>query len=151
MLGLLNSNPELLNGLVYGEEGKQYEKVGDDRVKLLKDYTPTTHLSAWNTGNNLIIWPEESVTEEMGKERDKSIEEAKDSPILGFTFVNDKVKTEITNVATVMNRYAASLNTGTVDPEETLPKLMDDLKTAGWDKVQKEMQTQLDEYIQSQK
>ncbi|MDU6918737.1 MAG: DUF3502 domain-containing protein, partial [Enterococcus faecalis] len=65
--------------------------------------------------------------------------------------VNDKVKTEITNVATVMNRYAASLNTGTVDPEETLPKLMDDLKTAGWDKVQKEMQTQLDEYIQSQK
>ena len=67
MLGLLNSNPELLNGLVYGEEGKQYEKVGDDRVKLLKDYTPTTHLSAWNTGNNLIIWPEESVTEEMVK------------------------------------------------------------------------------------
>ncbi len=56
LLGLLNSNPELLNGLVYGEEGKQYEKVGDDRVKLLKDYTPTTHLSAWNTGNNLIIW-----------------------------------------------------------------------------------------------
>ncbi len=108
-------------------------------------------MSAWNTGNNLIIWPEESVTEEMVKERDKSIEEAKDSPILGFTFVNDKVKTEITNVATVMNRYAASLNTGTVDPEETLPKLMDDLKTAGWDKVQKEMQTQLDEYIQSQK
>lgn len=151
LLGLLNSNPELLNGLVYGEEGKQYEKVGDDRVKLLKDYTPTTHLSAWNTGNNLIIWPEESVTEEMVKERNKSIEEAKDSPILGFTFVNDKVKTEITNVATVMNRYAASLNTGTVDPEETLPKLMDDLKTAGWDKVQKEMQTQLDEYIQSQK
>ena len=97
-------------------------------MKLLKDYTPTTHLSAWNTGNNLIIWPEESVTEEMVKERDKSIEEAKDSPILGFTFVNDKVKTEITNVATVMNRYAASLNTGTVDPEETLPKLMDDLK-----------------------
>ena len=38
------------------------------------------------------------------------------------------MKTEITNVATVMNRYAASLNTGTVDPEETLPKLMDDLK-----------------------
>lgn len=26
LLGLLNSNPELLNGLVYGEEGKQYEK-----------------------------------------------------------------------------------------------------------------------------
>ena len=56
---------------------------------------------------------------------------------LVFTFVKDKVKTEITNVATVMNRYAASLNTGTVDPEETLPKLMDDLKTAGWDKFKK--------------
>lgn len=146
LLGLLNSNPELLNGLVYGVEGEQYEKVGEDRVKLLDGYTPTTHLSAWNTGNNLIIWPEETVTDDMIKQRDDSIASAKESPILGFTFVNDSVKTELTNIANVMNRYAASLNTGTVDPDETLPKLVADLKTAGWEKVQAEMQKQLDEY-----
>ena len=151
LLGLLNSDPELLNGLVNGVEGEQYEKVGDDRVKLLDGRTATTQLSAWNTGNNLIIWPEESVTDEMIAERDKSIEASQDSPILGFTFANDSVKTELTNVANVMNRYAASLNTGTMDPEETVPKLVKDLKTAGWEKIQTEMQKQLDEFVAQQK
>ena len=35
------------------KKANNMKNVGDDRVKLLKDYTPTTHLSAWNTGNQL--------------------------------------------------------------------------------------------------
>ncbi|WP_122647290.1 ABC transporter substrate-binding protein [Enterococcus mediterraneensis] len=151
LLGLLNSNPELLNGLVYGVEGEQWEKVGDNHVKLLDGYKPNTHLAAWNTGNNMILYTPESVTDEMIKERDENIKNSVESPILGFNFKQDNVKTEITNIANVMNRYVSSLCTGTVDPEETLPKLNDDLKTAGWDKVQKEMQKQLDEFLAESK
>lgn len=104
-------------------------------MKLLKDYILIIYLSVWNIGNNLIIWLEEFVIEDMVKECDKSIEEVKDLLIFGFIFVNDKVKIEIINVVIVMNCYVVSLNIGIVDLEEIFLKLMDDLKIVGWDKV----------------
>lgn len=151
VLSLLNSDPELLNGLVYGVEGEAWEKVGDKKIKLLDGYKPGAHMSAWNTGNNKILYTQESITDEMIAERDQSIKDAKESPILGFVVNTKSIKTELSNIANVMNRYKASLNTGTVDPDETLPKLMEDLKSAGWDTVQAELQKQLDEYVASQK
>lgn len=151
VLGEINSNPELLNGLVYGVPGEQWEKVDGDRAKLLDGYKPDTHFAAWNTGNNAIIYPTENVTDEMIKQRDENIAKAVESPILGFNFQTDSVKTELTNIANVMSRYASSINTGTLDPDEVLPKLYKDLKEAGYEKVQKEMQKQLDAFVKQEK
>ncbi len=146
-LNLLNTDAELLNGLVYGIEGEAWEKTGDTTIKLLDGYKPNTHMAAWNTGNNMLLYTQESITPEMIAARDESIADALVSPILGFSFKTDNVKTELSNILNVMNRYASSLNTGSVDPEETLPKLISDLEQAGWEKVQKEMQAQLDAFI----
>ena len=46
VLNLLNTNPELLNGLVYGPEGKNWEKVAgkENRVKVLDGYNGNTHM-----------------------------------------------------------------------------------------------------------
>lgn len=147
-LGLLNSDAELLNGLVWGIEGEAWEKVDgtNDKIKLLDGYQPKTHMSAWNTGNNVILYTQESITDEMIAKRDKSIEEAETSPILGFSFNTDSVKTEISNISNVMNQYMDGLNTGTVDPDETLPKLLEALDKAGYEKVLTEMQKQYDEF-----
>ena len=62
----------------------------------------------------------------------------------------DKCKTELSNISNVMNQYLDGLNTGTVDPDETLPKLKEALDKAGYDKVLKEMQKQYDEFRQEQ-
>ncbi len=51
----------------------------------------------------------------------------------------------------VMNRYKANLNTGSIDPETTIPELVKELKQAGWDDVQKDIQKQLDEFIENSK
>ncbi|MCD5002045.1 extracellular solute-binding protein [Enterococcus saccharolyticus] len=146
-LNLLNTDVELLNGLVYGIEGEAWEKTGDTTIKLLDGYEPNTHMAAWNTGNNMILYTQDSITEEMIKERDESIENATSSPILGFSFNQDNVKTEISSIMNVMSRYISNVNTGSVDPDTTLPKMIEDLKGAGWDTVQKEMQEQLDTFI----
>lgn len=151
VLSLLNSDPELLNGLVYGVEGKAWEKVGDKKIKLLEGYQPKMHMGAWNTGNNKILYTQESITDDMIAKRDQSIKDAKESPILGFTVDTKAIKTELSNISNVMNRYKASINTGTVDPDEALPKLLSDLKDAGWDKVQKEVQKQLDDFVAKNK
>ena len=49
VLNLLNTDPELLNGLVYGPEGKNWEKVAgkENRVKVLDGYNGNTHMSGW--------------------------------------------------------------------------------------------------------
>ncbi|MGX7031046.1 ABC transporter substrate-binding protein [Vagococcus zengguangii] len=148
-LGLLNSDPELLNGLVWGVEGEAWEKVGDNKIKLLDGYQPNMHMAAWNTGNNLILYTQDTITDEMIKERDEKIANAESSPILGFNFKTDNVKTEVTNIINIMNRYKASLNTGTVDPNETIPKLVNELDKAGWDKVRDEIQSQYDEFLKA--
>lgn len=150
-LNLLNTNPELLNGLVYGVEGEAWEKLDNDKLKFLDGYKANQHMAAWNTGNNLILYTQESITDEMIKERDESIAASIPSPILGFNFTTDNVKTEITNISNVMNRYSATLHTGTVDPEEKLPELLEQLDKAGWEKVRAEMQSQFDEFRSNNK
>lgn len=151
LLGLLNSDPELLNGLIYGIEGEAWEKVGDNRVKLLDGYGPNKHMAAWNTANNAIIYVQESITDEMIAERDRSIAEATASPILGFIFETDTVKAEISNLNNVMSQYLDGLNTGTLDPDQAIPEMNAKLKTAGYEKVLTEMQKQYDAFRAAQK
>lgn len=152
-LGLLNSNSQLLNGLVYGVEGEAWELLEgeDSKIKLLDGYKPNYHMSAWNTGNNKILYTQESITDEMIQQRDEAIAAATASPILGFNFNIDNVKTEITNINNVMSQYLDSLNTGTVDPDETLPTLIDALEGAGYEKVLEEIQTQYDAFLKENK
>lgn len=150
-LNLLNTDADLLNGLVYGIEGEAWEKLSDTTIKLLDGYKPNTHMAAWNTGNNMLLYTQDSTTPEMIAERDESIENAVSSPILGFSFKTDNVKTELSSIMNVMSRYTSALNTGSVDPDKTLPKMIKELKEAGWEKVQTEMQTQLDEFVAANK
>lgn len=149
VLGQLNSDPELLNGLVWGIEGEAWEKISgkEDKIKLLDGYKPNTHLAAWNTGNNKILYTQDTITDDMIKERDESIAKAETSPILGFNFVTSSVKTELSNIANVMSQYLDGLNTGTVDPEVTIPKMKEALDNAGYEKVQTEMQKQYDAFL----
>ena len=51
----------------------------------------------------------------------------------------------------VMNRYKANLNTGSIDPEKTIPEMVSELKKAGWDDAQKDMQKQLEQFVKDNK
>ncbi|RLU47351.1 sugar ABC transporter substrate-binding protein, partial [Streptococcus iniae] len=60
----------------------------------------------------------------------------------------DPVKTEITRLQNIMNQYNASIHTGTVDPDKSIPELMDLLnKEEAYTKVMKEMQKQYDAFL----
>lgn len=149
VLNLLNSDPELLNGLVYGVEGRNWEKTDEEgRIRLLEGYTDpkSGYMSAWNLGNNAVLSIDEKVTDEQIEHKEKSIEEAEVSPLLGFNFATEDVKTEITNVNNVVAQYTAGLQTGSVDPEKVVPEYLEKLKEAGLDKIQAEAQKQFDEF-----
>ncbi|KXT74820.1 Multiple sugar ABC transporter, substrate-binding protein [Streptococcus sp. DD10] len=150
VLNVLNTDPEVLNGLVYGPEGTNWEKVAgtENRVKVLDGYNGNTHMSGWNTGNNWILYINENVTDDQIAQSKKDLEEAKESPALGFIFNTDSVKAEITALTNTLNQYASAINTGTVDPEVEIPKMLDKLKEEGaYQKVLDEMQKQYDEFL----
>ncbi|MDO4431702.1 MAG: ABC transporter substrate-binding protein [Aerococcaceae bacterium] len=150
LLNLLNSNPEVLNILIYGIEGENWTKNEDGTIKLLPNYNGPTHMSAWNTGNAEILYKDERITPEQIAASEKGLEEAVTSPLLGFNFKTDAVVDEITNVKNVVAQYISGLHTGTVNPEEVLPQFNEELKAAGLDKIQEEMQRQFDEFLKSQ-
>lgn len=73
-------------------------------------------------------------------------ESAKKSPAYGFQFNPDPIKTEIAAVTNVIVQYERGLGTGTLDPEDSLPKFQQKLKKAEADKIIQEKQKQLDEW-----
>jgi len=150
VLGLINTDKTLLNGLVWGAEGTDFKKTGTDKIKLTSKYDPSNQMGAWMTGNNKNLYTTDAITDKMIKERDTSIKAAKSSPLLGFTPDTSSVKTEITNIQNVMNQYIDGLNTGTSDPKPTIKKMDKALKGAGYDKVQKLLQKQYTEFLAKQ-
>lgn len=140
-LNLLNTNEEVLNTLIHGIEGEHWTKIDDIRIEKHID---GNLMAPWNTGNNHIIYVTEEITDEMIVERDKSIEEAVKSPIVGFNFNTDKVKNELSAVQSVMEKYSDTINTGTESPDSILPKFFEELEANGLNTILEEMQSQYD-------
>lgn len=66
--------------------------------------------------------------------------------LLDSILIWSRVATEVAGFRNVLDEFGKSLYTGSVDPEEYLPKLLDKLNATGVDKVIEEMQSQIDEW-----
>lgn len=73
-------------------------------------------------------------------------EEAIPSVLLGFSFDTSNIQDEIANVFAVYNKYKAELLTGTKDPNQLVPKIIEEMKKVGLDDIQKEAQKQIDTF-----
>lgn len=149
VLNELNTNPELLNGLVYGPEDVNWEKTGEDnRVRFLEPYFETnTYMSAWNLANNDILYLDENITDEQIEYKEESMANAEASPILGFVLDTSDIRTEITNVSNVSAQYIPGLHTGTLDPAVGVPEYLEKLEEAGLNTIMEEAQRQFDEFL----
>ncbi len=73
------------------------------------------------------------------------------SKAFGYQFDGTEVSTEQSTVKSVIAKYMTQLEYGTVDVDEVYPEFLKALKDAGIDKIIKENQRQLDEWLQQQK
>ncbi|WP_461226737.1 ABC transporter substrate-binding protein [Lacticaseibacillus suihuaensis] len=149
VLNAINTNKKILNTMVWGIQGKQWQFTdkANEKIKTLAGYKEKTYYGAWMTGNNKLLYTKDEVTDAMIKDRDDKIANAKQSAGLGFVPDTTSVKTEMTNIANVMSKYSDILNTGTADPIPTIDKMNGELKAAGWEKVQKLIQKQYNEFL----
>ena len=155
-LDYLYGNKEVLNLLNWGEEGVDYE-IKDAENNIIgfpegKDETNTYHLAeGWQLFNqfNMYIW--EGDRPDIWEETKAMNERALKSKAFGFTYDSTSVTNELAALSNVKAQYAAALGSGSVNPEEVLPKFLEELEKAGIDKVIQTKQEQLDKWLAENK
>ena len=162
LLNLINTDQELRNMLNYGIEGTHWEKVEvseeekaaaegkdyiyDYKAKLIPEKQKDYSAPYWVQGGlfNTYVMDNEPLDKwaTFKEFNDESVE----APSFGFDFNLEPVATEVAGFRNVLDEFGKSLYTGSVDPDEYLPKLLDKLDATGVDKVIEEMQSQIDEW-----
>ena len=147
-LNAVNTDPDIRNLLNYGVEGIHYELNGDGQVRYLTDAYRGV---AYTQGNWFILKTVAGENPEKWKVYRVFNDIAIESPLLGFIPDLSGFTAECDNVSQVCRRYENALMTGTVDPEEFLPKLQEALEQAGIGILQQELQRQIHLWMESRR
>lgn len=147
---LINTDEYLNNLIVYGIEGKHYEKAEDGRIKIMPDTKYTQSGRQWLFANVYLTYPtikEDINKNQILKEFDNN---AKMSSFTGFSFVTENVQTEIASCANVNNQYRNQLMLGAVDPDTIYDKYMEEMEKAGMNIIIDEVNRQFKEFLSKQ-
>ncbi|MFC4778805.1 ABC transporter substrate-binding protein [Paenibacillus sp. GCM10023252] len=149
LIELLNTDKELYNLMCFGIEGKHYKLVDGQVAEAIADsgYGPNTD---WIFGNQFNAYYRSKGDVGNWEKTEEINNSAEVSPLLGFNFNPEPIKTEAAQVAAVMKEFD-HLELGVVDIDKQYPKFLDKLKKAGADKIIAEKQKQLDEWLAAQK
>lgn len=144
----VNTNPDVINTLVFGIEGVHYEKTGEKHIAIKEDANKYLGANyAWRFGNTFNAYYLPGVPEDNHEVTIRMNNEAKHSPIAGFQFDSNPVKEAVAQIEAVRGEYKA-LEQGAIDLaryDEYLAKL----DAAGMQEVLAECQRQIDEYVKN--
>ena len=148
-INLTFTDPQIVNLIIYGLEGRDYVLNPDGFVKYPEGQEAasvpyTAQLSCGTLGNFFIIYPMEGTNMESLAWELEQNKTAKTSVAMGFTFDNSSVKTEYTAVTNVIDQYLPGLLCGSVDPVTEIPIFLQRLNEAGLSDIIAAKQTQLD-------
>lgn len=164
-LSLFYTDPFVMNSILYGLEGRDWEDTGlgsspEDKViklpegKSMFDVPYYAYFTCGMMGNEYIDWVQvnpDGTFEDRRAANQEYTRNAKASPIYGFVLNTESVKTAAASVSTVEQKYLGGLLTGELNPETEIPKFIDELKSAGIDDIVAEAQSQLDAWIAAKK
>lgn len=149
VLEIMYTDKEILNMVLHGIEGVNYDKVGENLIHKKDDNT--YGISYWQISSAINSYLSDDFDPQQW-EQEKAIDaEAKASPIIGFSPDTDSILGALGNCDTVIKEKYDSINRGLVDPEKAIPELNKALKQAGVDKVIAELQRQIDEWWEANK
>ncbi|MEK5440327.1 MULTISPECIES: ABC transporter substrate-binding protein [unclassified Fredinandcohnia] len=150
-LNLLNTDPYLRNLVDKGIEGVHYKKNENGTIEDLPARIESYNMPSYSLGNHFILDLYKDDPEDKWEKFQEFNDSAVKAPSLGFNFNSDPVRSELASITNISKEFYPALATGSVDPEEYLPKFNKKLKEAGLDKVLEEIQKQFDEWKSSQK
>ncbi|WP_113672273.1 ABC transporter substrate-binding protein [Vallitalea guaymasensis] len=151
LINLLNTDKEFYNLMVYGLEGKNYEKIDENTIKITdKD---SYGLANWATGNTLLGYEIEGGVKGWSTYLDEMHREAKQSYLMGFKVDTEPYSTTLQQLDTIIKEYQNALEFGALgsNVDEKYEEFLDKLDKAGIDKVIEGFQKQIDEFLASKK
>lgn len=151
LFNLLETSKEYFDLVTYGIAGTHYEPVGDDKYKaLLPRYNDFGggFTMAWGTNNSKLIRQDASIPQSEIDAYNKSLaEDSVETPLATFTFDDSKFKNEEAAIRNIIETYMIPIELGLTDQQKGLATMAEKLKGAGIDKLQAEVQAQLDAYV----
>lgn len=142
-VNLLQKNTELANLFAYGIEGTDYELVDGKVSKINTDEL----FYEWMIYNINISTPTVAYTDEFMETYKTWDEGAQPSITFGFNIDYSNIKTEKAQIDSVYEEMAKPMLAGLKDFDSSIEELKSELKAAGWDAFEAEIQKQLDEFL----
>lgn len=150
---LINTNQEYRDILRYGVPGEHWNKNADGlavKTQLGRDnYGPWPFSQGSYSLSTVEASDGVKADPDMWKKIFDGYKDLKATKSIGFAFDITNVSAQVAAIKVIADKYRGGLNTGTLDPATTLPKMMKELEAAGIRDVQKECQKQYDAYIAS--
>ena len=150
LIELINTDKEYYNLICYGIEGKHYEKIDDNTIRLIENsgYKPN---GDWKYGNQFNAFVTEGMDPDVWEQTEKMNNEAEVSPLLGFTLDTTKIETELAQCETIRKQYGFSYFMGASKADKSYDEYLKRMEKAGKDKIIKEIQSQVDAFLKSKK
>ncbi len=143
-LELVNTDQKLRDMICYGEEGINYTLTDDKLVERSQDND--WPWPRYTQGNHFVLTPEASSPTQLDDIKANN-DAAVASVLLGFVVDRSNIQDEIDNINEVYNAYRSELLTGTGDPDELVPLMIEEMKNVGFDKVMEEFSNQLEAHF----
>ncbi|MGE5613284.1 MAG: ABC transporter substrate-binding protein [Bacillota bacterium] len=156
LLNLVYSDADVLNMILWGIENEDYVKVDEHHVRYPDGKTAdtvgyTAALCSGLMGSESLQYQAEGISWDDIEFKLNENKTTKRSPYFGFIFDPKDVKTELSAINSVRDRYLPVLICGAVDPDTTLPKFIQELNDAGAQTIIQKKQEQLDKWLAEQK
>lgn len=145
LIKLINTNLDLYRLICHGIEGKHYEKISDNMIKYLPESGYMVSAD-WKFGNQFNAYVLEGQPDDVWEATRKLNNESTISPLIGFSFVQDPIQTELAQISTITARYPMTKGLVDVNDDAVWKQYVSDLEKAGVKRVYDEVVKQYNEF-----
>lgn len=153
VLDYIYGSSEIMNLLNWGEQDKDYviEDADNGIINFPEGITSDNagyNLNlGWELPNQFIAYKWTGSDPQLWEKMEEFNSSAKSSKAVGFLFDSSNYSSEIAALSNIVKQYSGALYSGSGDPDELIPKLLEALDDAGINEVIQAKQEQLDAFL----
>lgn len=153
VLDYIYGSSEIMNLLNWGEQDKDYviEDADNGVINFPEGITSDNagyNLNlGWELPNQFIAYKWTGSDPQLWEKMEEFNGSAKSSKAVGFLFDSSNYSSEIAALSNIVKQYSGALYSGSGDPDELIPELLEALDDAGINEVIQAKQEQLDAFL----
>ena len=152
-LNLMYTDPNVMNLLTYGIEGKHYQVIDEENgiidfaEGVTRENSDYAQFRGYFWGNQFLTYVWNGYPSDLWEQIQTFNDSAPRSVAFGFQYDSSAVQEEVYECTQVVNFYKPILEAGVGNMDEVLDAFLTALDNAGIDRIIAEKQRQLDEFL----